>query len=440
MRILWVLSICLLGVFNSHASFNIQSAQLNNGLKLIFIENHVAPAIYHSIWYGVGAKHEDETSFGAAHFLEHIMFRGTKKFPEGAMDKLIYDGGGSHNAITSNDYTAYHQYMPVQYLEQLMEIEADRMQNLQIDAATLEIERNIILQERKMRIDNNPAMQFMEQANKTFWQKDPRRHSVIGLEDDIQNLTLETLQDFYQNYYVPNNATVIIIGDTDFDTVKQLAQKHYGVVPSRPFFEYERPLEPAHQKAQKLEFTHERFLETSISRWYLGPQKNGSGFRSDLILGVLATILSGDAGILYQELVEKRGLAYDLDFDLSTSINGGRLLYEFSAVSVDPKGEEELLSAFEDIITEFMNTPPLQEEINRIAKRTINDVLLLNEQILQAGELLGTFLMLGYSIDDLQRYSQQMQTITAKEVQQAAKQLFTESKPMTIIMKAKESK
>ncbi len=437
MRILWILSICFLGTFHSYANFNIQSTQLDNGLKIVFIENHVVPAVYHSIWYKVGAKHEDEDSFGAAHFLEHMMFRGTEKFPEGSIGDLVHDGGGSYNAMTSEDYTVYYQYMPAQYLKQLMEIEADRMQNLKIDKKNLELERDIILQERKMRIDNNPVVQFFEQANKQFWQKDPRKYPIIGYENDIQNLKLEILQKFHQQYYVPNNATLVIIGATDFDTVKALAKKYFGNIGSRPFPEYIAPIEPDHPKAQQLQFSHARFLETSVNRWYLGPQKTGNGFQSDIVLGMLATILGGETGVLYQELVERRRLAYDVDFDLATSIHGGRLLYDFSAVCVDPDGDEELIAAFEGIIAEFINNPPSQEEIDHIAKRATNEVLLLNEQILQVGGLLGAYLMLGYNIDDLQNYAQQMQKITVKDIQDAAKQLFTTSKPMTITMKAR---
>ena len=209
-------------------SFDIQDFYLKNGLQVVVLENHKAPIVKQMLFYKVGAADEKKGKGGIAHLLEHLMFRGTTKVKSTDFNKLSEKNGVESNAFTSQDVTAYHQLADISKLELLMLLEADRMQNLKLNEDDFVTERDIVFQERKQRVDNNPSAKFFEMVNNVLWQEHPYANPVTGYDDEIMGLSKDDALDFYNNFYVPNNALLVLAGDIDVITAKKLAEKYYG--------------------------------------------------------------------------------------------------------------------------------------------------------------------------------------------------------------------
>ncbi|OHC79188.1 MAG: zinc protease, partial [Rhodospirillales bacterium RIFCSPLOWO2_01_FULL_65_14] len=309
--------------------FNPEIFTLKNGMQVVVIENHRAPVVTQMVWYKVGSADEGPGDSGIAHFLEHLMFKGTKKRTPGEYSRILARNGGRENAFTSTDYTAYHQTVAVDRLEMIMEMEADRMTNLVLDEDAVTTERLVVLEERRMRTDNNPSARLQEQVNAALFLNYPYRRPVIGWEHEIKALDRKRVIDFYKRWYAPNNAILVVTGDITADALKPLAEKYYGVIPAGPKIERNRPTEPPQSAARRVALEDPRVRQPSWSRYYLAPSLKVGETKYAYPLEVLSDILGGGAtSRLYRTLVVdskiavSAGSAYGAD-----DLGPGRLAY-----------------------------------------------------------------------------------------------------------------
>lgn len=212
---------------------NLESFTLENGLQVVVIPDRRAPVVTHMIWYKVGSADEPEGQSGVAHFLEHLMFKGTTDYPDGIFSKMVAERGGQENAFTSTDYTAYFQRVAKEHLPLMMKLEADRMEHLVLTEDVVAPERDVVLEERRMRVDSEPGSRLREALNAITFVNHPYGSPVIGWESEIEALNKDSALAFYDRFYTPNNAVLVVAGDVDVDDVRRIATETYGKVPRR---------------------------------------------------------------------------------------------------------------------------------------------------------------------------------------------------------------
>ena len=297
------------------------------------IPDHRAPVVTHMVWYKVGAADEPKGVSGIAHFLEHLMFKSTDKIAVGEFSKIISKLGGQDNAFTGQDVTAYYQRIAKEQLETVMEMEADRMVNLRLTNEEVATERQVIIEERRSRIENNPGARLDEQMNAALYLSHPYGVPVIGWEHEMAKLSREDALRFYKRYYAPNNAILVVAGDVTVDEVKRLAEATYGKIPANPEVETRsRPQEPPHIAARRLTLKDPRAGNASFHRYYIVPSyvtaKPGEAEALDLLMKILA---DGSTSRLYRKLVVEDKVAsttggdysgYSLDFGRHLALRG----------------------------------------------------------------------------------------------------------------------
>ena len=284
---------------------------LGNGMEVVVIPDHRAPVVTHMVWYRVGSADEQPGKSGIAHFLEHLMFKGTKAHPAGELSEKVADIGGSDNAFTSYDYTAYHQTIPPDALPLVMDIEADRMRNLILTDDVIATERDVVIEERGSRVENDPNSLLDEEIDATLYQNHPYGTPVIGWMHEMAQLNRDDAVTFYDRYYAPNNAILVVAGDVDPDQVKALAETTYAKVPRGPDLPPRiRPREPEQNTTRTVTLTDARVSVPSFSTSWLVPSYRAAKPGEAEALDLLSEILGG--GIrsrIYQALVVKTGVA-----------------------------------------------------------------------------------------------------------------------------------
>ncbi len=284
---------------------------LKNGMQVVVIPDHRAPVVTHMVWYRVGAADEPMGKTGAVHFLEHLLFKGTKKIRPGEFSKIVKRHGGNDNAFTSRDYTAYFQRIAKQHLPLVMELEADRIANLQLSDKDVKTELEVIKEERRQRTENDPRALFAERLNAALFVAHPYRRPVVGWMADVENLTLDDVMRFYRRYYTPANAIVVVAGDVTPEEVRKLAERYYAPLPNTA----QRPLrwrtpEPPALAARRIEMRDARARQPMFQRLYVAPSyRTAKGLQAHA-LEVLAEALGGGAtSVLYRRLVVEEKVA-----------------------------------------------------------------------------------------------------------------------------------
>ena len=284
--------------------FKVVRHQLSNGLTLLTIPNHQLPIYSAFIFYDVGSKYESPGQTGASHFLEHLMFKGAKKFGPGVFDKSIEAAGGNSNAYTTNDQTVYHENMPKDSLDAVMDMEGDRMENLLLEPTAFEKERMVILEERKMRYENSPDGKIFMEMMKEVFNGTPYGESVIGSIDDVSKVSRDQIQAYFKTHYAPNNAVIVVTGDVDPDYVAHLVDRSFGSIDKNdklPYLKKEFD-DPHNYKLQDLPTHDSDFFgqsPTPLFRYIFQGEKAGT--RRALVLDLLASMLSdGKASHIYQ--------------------------------------------------------------------------------------------------------------------------------------------
>lgn len=414
--------------------FDAQGFTLPNGLQVVVIPNHRAPIVTQMVYYKVGAADEVTGKSGAAHFLEHLMFRGTKTVAPGDFSRIVAQNGGEDNAFTTHDYTAFFQNVAADRLELVMKLEADRMANLVIDDKVVTPEREVIIEERRMRIDNSPTALFDEQLNTALYLHHPYRIPTIGWENEMHGLTTKDEQDFYKRWYAPNNAVVVIAGDATVAQVKALAEKYYGVIPARPVPVRQRVEEPSKVASALLTMKSPRVTDVEWSRQWLAPSYRKGDTQYAYPLQVLAEVLGGSAASpLYKGLVIDKGLAlaanayYDPNqFDLAT--------FGFEATLKNGVSVPTFEAAFDDIVKTALDTGITADEVERAKQRMIADATYARDSLSGPARIVGTALALGRTLDDVQSWPDKIAAVTPEQVRAAAKAVIRDDIAVTGIL------
>jgi len=386
----------------SAAVFNPASFTLSNGLQVVVISNHRAPIAIQMVWYRVGAADDPAGKSGIAHFLEHLMFKGTKDFPPGEFSKIVAGNGGQENAFTSHDYTAYFQRVAKDRLGLVMKIEADRMANLVLTDAEVLPERDVVLEERRSRTGNNPGAQLYEHARAALYMNHPYRVPVIGWKSEIENLTT--------------------------------AEKYYGPIPRRALAPRVRATEPEQRAARRVVLKSPRVRQPSWSRTYLAPSYTTSVGAEAYALQVLAEILGGGAtSRLYRSLVVDQAVAASA----SAWYSADGLDWGAFGVSGSPRPGTEIGSveaAISAQIKRLLSDGVSEDEVAR-AKRSLKAGAIYVRDSLRAGpNIFGRALTSGRTIADVESWPERIGAVTAADVNAAAKAVFRENRSVTSVL------
>jgi zinc protease len=394
---------------------------LKNGMQVIVVPDHRAPVVTHMVWYRVGASDEQRGLSGIAHFLEHLMFKATDKIPSGQFSKIVAKNGGQDNAFTSQDVTAYHQSIAKERLPLVMEMEADRMRNLRLSEDDVRTERDVILEERRSRIDNNPSSILNEQMMAALYLNHPYGIPVIGWEHEIAKLSRQDALTFYQRYYAPNNAILVVSGDVDPAEVVALAETTYGkLTPNPDVHRAPRVLEPPPSAPRRVVLTDERAGQATFERDYIAPSystaKPGEAEALDILMKVLA---SGSTSRLYRSLVvEKKIAASAGGYYSGSALDSGRLsLY---AVAADGVALADVEAAIDAEIARLIAEGVSDKELQRAKTGYIADYVYEADSQSNLARRYGWGLATGSTIADIEEWPDRLRRVTAEDVKTAA--------------------
>lgn len=415
--------------------------RLDNGLDVVVIPDRRAPVVTHMIWYRVGAADEQAGQSGIAHFLEHLMFKGTKKHPDGEFSERISEIGGEENAFTSSDYTAYFQRVAKQHLGEMMEFEADRMTNLVLSDDVVLPERDVVLEERRSRIENDPGSLLSEALSATLFKNHPYGRPVIGWQHEIKALDRETALDFYRRYYTPNNAILVVAGDVGPDEVRMLAEKTYGKIPARPdAVRTARPAEPPMVGPYTLTVRDEKVREPTLQRAFITPSSSTADPGTAEVLSVLADIVGGGTtSRFYDGLVRGKGLAtYAGAYYQSSGVDDTR----FVVYGVPKPGITllDLQSEMERIIADLVENGVNEAELNRAKGSVVAQAIYSQDSQQSLARIVGSALANGRSLEEVQTWPQRIQAVTAEQVQAAAAKYLDPEKSVTGYLEPKPKK
>ena len=414
--------------------FEPESFTLDNGLQVVVVTNRRAPIVNHMVWYKVGAADEEPGKSGLAHFVEHLLFKGTKTAKPGEFSDLIARNGGRENAFTSYDYTGYFQTIASDRLELMMKYEADRMANLVLTDEVVLPERDVILEERRSRVDNEPGAQLSEMARAALFMNHPYGISIIGWEHEMRQLTTEDALAFYRRWYAPNNAVVVISGDVTLDEVRPLAEKHYGALPRRAVPERLRPQEPVQMAPRRVTLQSPRVRQPSISISYLAPSFNRGDPGESYALQVLSEILGGGSvSRLYLSLVVEQGLAAaagsgyggdDLDLSTFTFYGSPRPGTDLDLVEAALRAEIEKL--LKDGVTEA--------EVAEAKERLQSAAVFARDNVSTPSRVLGAALVTGQTIEDVEAWPARIGAVTAEQINAVARAVFDARRSVTAVL------
>ena len=412
--------------------FNPQTKTLGNGLQVVVVENHRAPIVSHMVWYKVGAADETAGKSGIAHFLEHLMFKGTPDIPPGQFSKIVARNGGRDNAFTSSDYTAYFQNIAVDRLELVMKMEADRMRHLTLDEANVKSELEVVKEERRSRTDNDPGALLRERMEAALFLNHPYRRPVIGWPDELNGLTRADALAYYQRWYAPNNAIVIVAGDVLPDQVFALAEQYYGPLQPEDIPARVRPAEPPQAGARQITITDARVSQPSWTRIYVAPSEHSAVDKSHpQALEVLSEILSGGAtGRLYKSLVVDQGLAASAQagYDGNALDQG---TFSFYASPRPGIAMDKLERAMVKEITRLRQDGVSAAEVAGAKTRLKASIVYARDSLHTAAQTLGTALTTGQSIADVEDWPNRIAAITVDQVNAAARAVLDDNASVT---------
>jgi zinc protease len=426
--------------FRLHAQvFNPETTTLANGLQVIAISNPRAPIVTHMVWYRAGAADEAPGKSGIAHFLEHLMFKGTKDVPPGEFSKIVARNGGRDNAFTSYDYTGYFQNIARDRLELVMKLEADRMTNLVLTDAEVNPERDVILEERRSTTDNNPGARLREQMQAALYLNSPYQHPVIGWEQEMRGLTTEDALAWYHRFYTPSNATLIVAGDITMAELKPLAEKYYGAIPGRPVAERVRPQEPVPQALRRVELKDARVRQTSLSRVYLAPSYSRGETQYADALQILSEIVGGGvtsrlhkALVLDRPLATSAGSYYDPDaYDTSS--------FGISAGLRPDAKLEDLEAAITAEITRLLEGGVTDDEVERAKRRLRASAVYARDSLQTGARALGEAITTGTGIVQVETWPQRISAVTAAQVTAAARAILRDERAVVGVLLPKPS-
>ena len=393
---------------------------LDNGMDVVVIEDHRAPVVTHMVWYRVGSADEPRGTSGIAHFLEHLMFKGTDEIPDGAFSKVIAANGGQDNAFTSWDYTGYYQRIAADRLELVMKMEADRMVDVRITPDHIKTERDVIIEERNSRTDNSPDALFSEQMRAALYLNHPYGTPIIGWRREMEQLSLEDALEFYERYYAPDNAILVVAGAVTPDQVRDLAEKHYGPLEPSGRPADARPQEPPQLASRRIEMHDDRVRQPYVMRQYLVPTYSSDNPREAAALSLLSDILTDG-------LTSRFSQALQINQKVAIGTGGwyspqSRDATVFSIYAVPAQGQTlaDAEAAMDAEIAKFVEEGPTEEELVRVKRVARAAEVFQQDNQSSLARLYGAALSAGFSVEDVQGWRDVVDSISAEEVRAAA--------------------
>ncbi len=395
---------------------------LSNGLEVVVVPDHRAPVVTHMIWYKVGAADETPGKSGLAHFLEHLMFKGTAKNPGDRFSQEVADIGGQENAFTTSDYTGFYQRVPREHLKEMMALEADRITGLVLTDDVVRPELNVVLEEQNMRVANNPNGRLGEQMDAALYLNHPYGRPVIGWRHEIEKLDRDDALAFYRRFYTPNNAIVVVAGDVTPKEVKADAEETYGkVAPRAEIGPRDRPKEPVQEAPRTVTLADPRVEQPSVSREYLAPSDTTAKPGEGEALDVLAHLLgSGSNSRLYQTLVLDKGIALNAGaYYSSTALDYGK----FGVYGSPKQGRtlHDVEEGIDAVLDEVIHGGITADELDRAKNRLIADAVYAEDNQATLARWYGAALATGSTVDMVRTWPDRIRAVTVDAVQQAAK-------------------
>lgn len=419
------------GIAHAAANQPIEQFRLDNGLEVIVLPNHRVPAVNHMIWYRVGAADDPDGKSGLAHYLEHLMFKGSPKFGAGEYTRLIDENGGNHNAFTSRDTTSYYVTIGKDKLPLVMQLEADRMKAITVNEEDAKKENAVIQEERRQVVDNSPDAQLSEQIYAALFRNHPYHNPIIGWMHEIQNLSLKDAKDFHHRNYQPANAVLIVSGDITAEELHPLAQKYYGGLERRPVAERVWKKEPPQLAARSVTLRHPHVKQPSISRSYTATSIHKSDIKHALATYVMSYLLgSGKNSVLYQTLVVEQKLASDVDtsYNLFTRGEGELKISLIPEATVELSVLEEALDA---ALVDFLKNGVDADSLKRTKRTMQADAIYAREGLTSMSNVMGWIITSGIPPETFNKWTTLIDSITAEDVMQAARETFKHEQSVT---------
>ncbi|MBD3767268.1 MAG: insulinase family protein [Gammaproteobacteria bacterium] len=401
---------------------NFTQFQLDNGLVVMVKEDKRAPVVTSQVWYKVGASYEPDGVTGVSHMLEHMMFKGTQNLKPGELSKIIARLGGSENAFTSQDYTAYFQTIHKDHLKRMFELESERMQSLKLDDTEFQKERKVVLEERRMRVEDQPTSRLHERFEAIAYDTNPYRRPVIGWQQDIEQYQLADLQTWYDRHYAPNNAALVVVGDVDAEQVRAMVNETFAKVPARSLDSAKKVANLSPVGKKRLVMRDERAKVPSLLMGFAVPSWNTSEDKSQAYaLEMLAQVLdAGNSSRLSKELVRgsqqlsQAGAGYDLYARLPTQ-------FILSAVPAEGVTLAQAESALRRSIARIVEKGVTKAELARVLAQVEASEVYQQDSLFFQGMKLGQAFTLGVPTAEIDAYLTRLAEVTPEQVQQAAK-------------------
>ncbi len=405
---------------------------LGNGMDVVVIPDHRAPVVTHMVWYRNGSADDPASKTGIAHFLEHLMFKGTAKYPQGAFSEIVVELGGQENAFTSNDYTAYFQRVPKEHLGRMMEYEADRMTGLVLSDEIVAPERDVVLEERRMRTDSDPGAQLHEAVQAALFTHHPYGNPIIGWSHEIETLNRQDALDYYHRFYTPENSILIVAGDVAAQEVRELAEAHYGKILARGEApKRARPLEPPPRTHRLVTLADEKVEQPSHQRVSLVPSYSTAKPGEAEALEVLAHLLGdGNTSLLYKTLVLEQKIAVAAGaYYMGSSLDQTR--FWVYAVPAPDVTLEALDAAIEAVLASMGSTEVDARALERSKTRLVADAIYARDSQTSLAQWFGSSLATGSSLADVQAWPERIEAVSAQDVQTAANTWLDRSRAVT---------
>lgn len=406
---------------------------LGNGLQVVVIPDHRTPVVTQMIWYKVGSADETPGKSGLAHFLEHLMFKGTSKHPAGEFSQTVLRIGGNENAFTSTDYTGYFQRVPSEELGKMMEFEADRMTGLILKDENVLPERDVVLEEYNMRVANNPEARLTEQIMAALYLNHPYGRPVIGWHHEIEKLGREDALAFYRRFYAPNNAILVIAGDVDATDVRPMVERTFGAIAAQPAIPAQRlrPQEPEPAAPRTVTLSDARVEQPGLRRSYLVPSAATAAAGESAVLDVLAQLMGGGSNsYLYRRLVVDRPLAVNA----SAAYQGTSLDATQFTISVSPRSGVEFAQVeqiIDDVISDIGQNAVRAEDLDRVKTQLIAEAIYAQDNQATLARWYGGALTTGLSIEDIRNWPDRIRAVTAEQVREAAQKWLDKKRSVT---------
>ncbi len=411
---------------DSTATPTIFETTLTNGLRVIVKEDHRAPTVVHMVWYRVGSMDETDGHSGVAHALEHLMFKGTKRLAAGEFTKRVAAAGGQDNAFTSNDYTAYFQIVPKKALPEMMQMEADRMTNLVFTPAEFASEIKVVMEERRLRTDDNPQAQVFEAARSMAFMAHPYRRPVIGWMNDLENMTWQDARQWYTQWYTPGNAYVVVAGDVDHRQVFRLAAKYYGVHKAHALPVRKPQIEPAQKGMRRVVVKAEAKLPYVAMLWKVPRLTDAKNDREAYALEVLAAVLDGnEASRLEKHLVRSERIAQSVTAGYDSTVRG-EATFMLGGQPAEGRSVAVLETALKAEITRIQTDGVKEDELTRIKTQLVAGQTYKRDSLMAQAMEIGGVEAVGMSWRDVDLMVEQIKSVRAEEVQTVAKKYFND--------------